>query len=75
MTNSRKIISNQTARSVVQNISSMTKVKLGSVNSEIFARVLFSKYMRSFVKIRPSRNDEITLSFTYIGKPYLCCEF
>ena len=31
--------------------------------------------MRSFVKIRPSRNREITLSFTYIGKSCLSCEF
>ena len=36
-----------------------------TVNSEIFARVLFT---RNFVKIKPSRNGEITLSFTDIGK-------
>ena len=30
--------------------------------------------MRSFVKIKPSRNGEITLSFTDIGKSYLSCE-
>ena len=31
--------------------------------------------MQSFVKIRPSRNGEITLSFTNIGKSCLSCEF
>ena len=31
--------------------------------------------MRSFVKIRPSRNGEITLSLTYKGKSCLSCEF
>ena len=40
-----------------------------TVNSEIFARVLFSRnFMRSFVKIKSSRNWEITLSITDIGK-------
>ena len=44
-----------------------------TVNSENFARVLFSRnfayHMRSFVKIKSSRNGEITLPFTDIGKP------
>ena len=31
--------------------------------------------MRSFVKIKPSRNDEIILSFTYIDKSCLIREF
>ena len=31
--------------------------------------------MRSFVKIRPLRNGEVTLSFTYVGKSCLSCEF
>ena len=39
-----------------------------TVNSEIFATVYFRETsMRSFVKINPSRNDEITLSFTDAG--------
>ena len=41
-------------------------------NSEIFARVLFS---RSFVKIRSLQNCEISLSFTDIGKSCLSREF
>ena len=38
---------------------------------EIFARVYFRKpsHMRSFMKIKSSRNGEIALSFTDIGKP------
>ena len=39
-----------------------------TINSEIFARVLFSSHMQSFVKRNPSRNVEITLSLTNIGK-------
>ena len=31
--------------------------------------------MQSFVKIKPSRNDKITLSSNDIGKPCLSCEF
>ena len=38
--------------------------QLVTVNSEIFARVLFS---RNFVKLKPSRNGKITLPFTDIG--------
>ena len=34
---------------------------LNTVNFEIFVRLLFS---RNFVKINPSRNEKITLSFT-----------
>ena len=46
------------------------------VNSEVFTRNLFSrnfaKQMQSFVKIKSSRNPQITLSFTDMGKscPY-----
>ena len=43
-----------------------------TVNSEIFARVLFS---RSFVKIESSRYDKITLSYTNIGKSIHSREF
>ena len=47
-----------------------------TVNSEIFARVLFSRNnMRSFVKIKPSQNGNITLSFTDVGKSCPCREF
>ena len=38
-----------------------------AVNSEIFARGLFS-HRRSFMKIKSSQNGEITLLFTDIGK-------
>ena len=38
-----------------------------TVSSEIFASVLFSRNLRSFVKIKPSRYGEITLLFTDIG--------
>ena len=45
---------------------------LYTINSEIIARVLFSRNfanaIRSFVKISPSRNCDITLSFTNGGK-------
>ena len=44
-------------------------VAIGTVNSEIFARVLF------FMKIKPSQIGEITLSFIDIGKSSLSCEF
>ena len=47
----------------------------GTVNSEIFARVLFSRNMRSFVKINSSRIGEITLSLTDIGISRPCHEF
>ena len=43
-----------------------------TVNSEIFMRTLFS---RSFVKIKPSRNGKITLSFIDIGKSSLSRKF
>ena len=48
-----------------------------TVNSEIFARVYFreTSHMRSFVKIKPSRNGEITLPLIDIGKSCLCREF
>ena len=47
-----------------------------TVNSEIFVRVYFRKTsnMRSFVKRKPPRNDEITLSVTDIGKSCLSRE-
>ena len=40
---------------------------LSTVNSEIFARVYFreTSFVRSFVKIKSSLNDEISLSLTY----------
>ena len=45
---------------------------LHTVNSEIFAWVYFCEtshmYMRSFVKIKPTRKSKITLSFTDEGK-------
>ena len=34
-----------------------------------------TSHMQSFVKIRPSRNGKITLSFTYIGKSCLSFGF
>ena len=47
-----------------------------TVNSEFFAKALFSRnYMRSFVKIMPSQNGKITLSFTDLGKSCHCREF
>ena len=41
-----------------------------TVNSEIFARVLFSRTFAdaSFAKIKPSQNGQITLLFTDVGK-------
>ena len=49
-----------------------THVRYPTVNYKIFARVLFSRNFayvcEVFVKIRPSRNGEITLSFTYKDK-------
>ena len=47
----------------------MRLIKELTVNSEIFTRTLFSRisHMRSFVKIKPSRNGKITLSFIDIG--------
>ena len=38
-------------------------------NSEIFAVVLFSRKLRIAYKIKSSRNFEIILSFTDLGKP------
>ena len=48
-----------------------------TVNAEIFARVLFreTSHMRSFVKIKSSRNGEITLSSTDVYKSCLSREF
>ena len=46
-----------------------------TVNSKIFARTLISLNMRSFMKIKPSRNGKITLSFIDIGKSCLSREF
>ena len=41
-----------------------------TVNSEIFARVLFreTSHMQSFMKIKPSQNSENILSFTHEDK-------
>ena len=44
-----------------------------TVNSKIFMRALFSQnfpYARSFAKIKPLQNGEITLSFTDEGKSF-----
>ena len=51
--------------------------QVSTENSKIFARVLFreTSRMRSFVKIIPSRNAEITLSFTYVRQSWPCREF
>ena len=48
-----------------------------TVNPEIFARVYFreTSHMRSFVKIKPSRNGEITLTFIDMAKSCLSREF
>ena len=48
-----------------------------TVNSEIFARVLFSRNFAyaKFVKIKPSRIGETTLSFTDLCKSRPCREF
>ena len=48
-----------------------------TVNSEITRGFYFCKtyHMRSFMKIKPSRIGEITLSFTDIGKSRPCPEF
>ena len=43
-------------------------------NSEIFARILFSR-RQSFVKIKHSRNGENSLSFTDVGKSSQSCDF
>ena len=52
-------------------------ISLYTVNSEIFVRTLFCEtlHMRSFGKIKPSRNGKITLSFIDIGKYCFNCEF
>ena len=44
--------------------------KASTVNSEIFPRVYFreTSHKRSFVKMKSSRNGEIIMSFTDIGK-------
>ena len=42
--------------------------RTNTVNWETFARVLFSRNFAYFGKIKSSRNAEITLSFTDIGK-------
>ena len=53
-----------------------------TVNLEILPRVLFSRnfpyetsHMRSFVKIKSSRNGKITLSFADEGNSFLSREF
>ena len=46
-----------------------------TVNSEFFARVLFSRNFASFVKIKSSPKGEITLSFTYESKSCHSREF
>ena len=57
--------------SAQMSFTTLTKtVLIGTVNSEIFARVLLreTSHMRSFVKTKSSKNGEITLSFTDIVK-------
>ena len=48
-----------------------------TVNSEIFARTLFSRNFAyaKFREIKPSRNGKITLSFIDIIKSGPSCEF
>ena len=50
---------------------------MDTVNSEIFARVLFSRNFvdAKFCEIKPSRNEEMTLSFTDVGKSCPSLEF
>ena len=52
-------------------------VDCGIVNSQILAEVYFRKIlrmrMRSFVKVKHSRNGEITLSITDVDKSCLIC--
>ena len=54
----------------------MIELENNTLNSEIFTRILFSRnfasHLRSFEKIKPSRNGEITLLFTDVGKS---CEY
>ena len=45
-----------------------------TVDSEIFARILFSR-MRSFAKIKPSRNSENSLSLSDEGRSYRSRDF
>ena len=49
--------------------------KRTTVNSENFARLLSSRNFASFVKIKSSRNAEITLSFTNIRTSWPSREF
>ena len=46
-----------------------------TVNSEIFARVYFRETSHIFVKIKSSRNADITLSFTNMRKSWPSREF
>ena len=49
---------------------------VNTVDSEFFARFYFRETsLRCFVQIKPSQVDEITLSFTDIGKSRPCREF
>ena len=43
-----------------------------TVNSEILVGFIFCK---TFVKVNSSRNGEITLSFTDVGKSFPSCNF
>ena len=53
------------------------EVQKNTVNSEIFARVYLreTSCMRSFAKIKPSRNSENSLSFADVGKSCQSREF
>ena len=52
-------------------------ISASTVNSEFLRGLYFreTSHMRSFMKINPSRNDKITLSFIDIGKSCLSREF
>ena len=66
----------QNNKMIHKTLFSMTSI-VYTVNSEIFARVYFreTSHVRSFVKIKSSRNGEITLAFPDIGKAYHSPEF
>ena len=54
-------------------VKKLKEAYLITVNPEIFMRVYFreTSHLRSFLKIKASRNGEIILSFTNIGKSCL----
>ena len=75
-----KVCEQTTKQTIVMNGGKGGKrvpVQWFTVNSEIFARVLFSQNLTyaSFMKIKPLRIGEITLSFIDVGKSSFSCEF